>query len=184
MSSMEITVPMPPSINKYLKAKIMYVGKRQTARMVETTDASRYKARTRRFIKSEIIKQEWEMPPKGTMIDITIDYYFSRKGMDPNNYLKILYDIFTDAKLYIDDDCAKPQTGIVVVDKENPRLEIKITKSKQVGVFKDLNDRERFVNCYEKHNDPKDFKKMMKLLDDGRITPNVYYNSSKNLEMR
>lgn len=184
MNNLELIVPMPPSVNKYLKAVIIQTGKGKTARMVETLDASRYKARTRRFIKSEIVRQNWEMPPKGILLDVYIDYYFPRKGMDPNNHLKILYDIFTEAGVYIDDDCAKPQTGILVVDKNNPRLEIIIKKSDQVGVFKNYEDRERFIKCYEKHTLPKEFKKMMKLLDEGRMTPDVYYNQIKSLEMR
>ena len=39
----------------------------------------------------------------------------------------------------------KPQTGLVVIDKFNPRIEIVITYSDQVGVFKDDIDRRLFI---------------------------------------
>ena len=60
-------------------------------------------------------------------LDVKIDYYFLRMGQDPNNYLKVLYDVMENCGVYENDDMCKPQTGIVVIDKFNPRLEITVS---------------------------------------------------------
>lgn len=174
--SLKLIVNIPPSVNKYLFPRIMY---RQNGtpyvRMVETREATIFKAQTAAYIRKEIKKQGWKIPDKGVFVDVYIDYFFNRKGTDPNNFLKILFDTFKNAGVYIDDDIAKPQTGLVVIDKYNPRLEIEIKKSKQVGIFKNKKQRKDFIVKYE--NTDK-FKNKLKLLDDNRIIEDLVFDEN------
>lgn len=171
-------------MNKYLYPKIIKSGNRTFARFAETTEAQRYKKKLIPLIKKQIKEQEWTIPEEGKRVNVYIDFYFNKKGMDPNNYLKILYDVMKVAGVYIDDDIAKPQTGLVVIDKYHPRLEIKIYESSQIGVFKDNEDRDRFIADYENTMQKRSFTALLKKLDQGRITLNVYHDDEKCLRMR
>lgn len=174
---LELTLPIPPSTNAYLYPK--RAGK--YVRLAETAKSKKWKSKVTPTIKEEIINQEWHCVPRGTWIDIHIDYYFEKMGQDPNNYLKILYDVMEDCDVYENDDMAKPQTGLVVIDKFNPRLEIRISLSEQTGVFVNKEDREKFIQDYKDSMAARSFNALMKKLDESRITESVYYTSDKEL---
>ena len=183
MSVLKLILPIPPSVNKYLYPKTVRNGNKTYVRLAETAESIKYKRKVKPIIKQEIIDQGWTIPDKTSKVDIHVDYYFNKKGMDPNNYLKILYDVFKDVGVYIDDDVAKPQTGMVVIDKYNPRLELIISISKQIGVFKNKEDRDNFISTYENTMPKRSFVALMKKLDESRITLDVYYNEDMGLEM-
>lgn len=184
MSKLELVLPIPPSVNKYLYPKIVKSGRKSYVRLAETSESIRYKKKNYIYIENEMFMQKWEQPAEGVKVDVHIDYYFKQKGQDPNNYLKILYDMFEDIGIYINDDAAKPQTGIVVIDKYHPRLEVTITKSPQVGVFENEQDRTLFIEEYENSMPKRSFDALMKKLDQGRITSNVYYDENRKLRMK
>ena len=174
---LKLTLPIPPSTNTYLYPKRM--GK--MVRLAETAKSKRWKQKMMPIIKEAIIDQNWYTVPRGVWLDVHIDYYFEKKGQDPNNYLKILYDVMENCEVYENDDMAKPQTGLVVIDKFRPRLEITISISEQVGVFRNQEDRERFIEEYSDSMAERSFNALMKKLDESRITENVYYAQDKEL---
>lgn len=184
MNKLKLNLEVPPSVNKYLYPKICYNGSKVFARLAETSEAQKYKVRTGKIIRTEIQKQNWIIPKERTFVNVKIDYYFQKKGMDPNNFLKILYDTFKECKIYIDDDIAKPQTGLVVIDKFNPRLEIEIYESKQIGVFKNQELRNRFIEEYKDSFHKRSFNAMLRKLDEGRILENTYLNENKEVKIR
>ena len=106
--------------------------------------------------------------------------------MDPNNYLKTLYDVMESCGVYDNDDMCKPQTGIVVIDKFNPRVEVNITRSQQMGTFKNHIHRVNFISEYEFMYNQRKFNSIMKKLDDNRLTEETYYKNNellmKNIE--
>lgn len=175
---------MPPSVNGYLYGKIIRVGGRPIARLAETEESKAYKFKITPIIRKAMIEQGWETPEKNVKIDVTFDYFFPRKGMDPNNFLKIPYDVFTEVDVWVDDDCAKPQTGIVVIDKFDPRIEVTITTSPQHGVFLNEFDRLEFIDLYENTMPKRSWTALLKKLDEGRITENTYYTEDKKIRMR
>lgn len=129
--SIKIVLPVPPSVNGYLYAKMIRVGGRMIGRLAETIDSKEYKTNAISIIKKRMIEEEWEVPEEGKFLDVKVDYFFPRKRMDPSNYLKIAYDAITVAGLWKDDDMAKPQTGLVIIDKFDPRIELTIYESDQ-----------------------------------------------------
>ena len=182
---LSLSLPIPPSVNKYLYPKVINSGKgRVFARLAETREAQLYKSKTIPIIRKEIESQKWEIPKEGEFVDVYINYHFPKKGMDPNNYLKILYDTFKVAGVYIDDDLAKPQTGLVLIDKNNPKLEIIVKKSSQVGVFKDCNKREEFISENSEKMQKRSFNALMKKLDEGRITEKVFLDENYNVKLK
>lgn len=162
----------------------MRIGKRTVGRMAQTPESIKYKNVATKIIREQIIKQKWTMPPEKQMIDVKVDYFFTRKGQDANNYLKIPYDVFTKCGVWSDDQYGKPQTGLVVIDKFNPRLEITISYSDQVGVFNNEIDRESFIRDYSEFMSEKEMKTLLKKLDDYRITEDVDYDKNHKLKYK
>lgn len=177
-SVLKLTLPIPISNNKYLYPKRIGKG----VRLAETALSKKWKRQVTPIIKEAIIDQGWHCARRGIWIDVKIDYYFNQLGQDPNNYLKTLYDVMEDCGVYENDDMCKPQTGIVVIDKFNPRLEIEISMSEQVGVFYDKEDRENFIEQYSDTMPERSFNALMKKLDESRMTENVYYTPEKSLK--
>lgn len=182
MKEIKIVLPIPVSNNNYLYPKVM--GK--YARLAETAKSKKWKAEAAKIIKKELKKNNWKTVERGVFLDVTIDYFFNKKGMDPNNYLKTLYDVMESCGVYENDDMCKPQTGIVVIDKFNPRIEVNITKSQQIGAFKNHIHRVNFISEYEFMYNQRKFNSIMKKLDDNRLTEETYYKNDellmKNIE--
>lgn len=181
---LNLVTKIPPSVNKYLFPRIMGNGRKQYVRMVETPEVIRFKGKTTKLVRDEIRSQGWIMPDESAKLDVKIDYFFPRKGMDPNNFQKILFDVFTVAGVYFDDQAAKPQTGLVVIDKFNPRLEITVTISEQVGVFKSEKDRELFIIKNKDKFTERKFTSILKKLDEGRTTEETYFDDDRNIKFK
>ena len=174
---LKFALPIPPSTNGYLYPK--RVG--NYLRLAETAKSKKWKQKATFIIKEAIIDQEWYTAPRGMWLDVYVDYYFEKKGQDPNNYLKLLYDVMENCGVYENDDMAKPQTGLVVIDKFNPRLEITVSMSNQIGVFNNESDRDSFIEDYSDSMTVRSFDALMKKLDESRITENTYYTNDKKL---
>ena len=181
---LKLVTQVPPTVNKYLFPRIMYNGQKPYARMVETPEVIQFKGKTTKHIREEIKRQNWIKPDESCKIDVKVDYFFPRKGMDPNNFQKVLFDVFTVAGVYFDDQAAKPQTGLVVIDKFNPRLEVTITISEQVGVFKNKYEREIFINENKDRFNTRKFNSILKKLDESRITEETYFDEHNNIKIK
>ena len=174
---LKVILPIPVSNNAYLYPK--RVGR--AVRLAESAKSKKWKRNVTPIIKEAIINQGWYFVPRGIWLDVHIDYYFEKKGQDPNNYLKVLYDVMEDCRVYENDDMVKPQTGLVVIDKFNPRIEVTVSTSSQVGVFLDNLDRDKFIEDYSETMSSRSFNALMKKLDESRMTENVYYTQDKEL---
>lgn len=177
---LKLILPLPPSNNQYLYPKRIGKG----IRLAETADSKRWKKKVIPIIEEQIKVQEWETTPRGIFINVHIDYFFARKGSDPNNYLKILYDVMQTCEVYENDDMAKPSTGLVVIDKYNPRLEILITIDSQNGIFKDNKTRKDFINSYSNVIEDKKFKRLLTQLDDNRVEENIKFDKNLNVHYK
>lgn len=182
--SLKLILPVPPSVNKYLYGKVIRLGNKTVARLAETQESKAYKFQITPMIKKQIKIQEWEMLEDGSMINVKIDFFFQRKGMDANNFLKIPFDVFTEVGVWKDDQFSKPQTGLVVIDKFNPRIEVTISKDSQHGVFLDEFDRVEFIEKYGDVLPKRSWQSLLKKLDEGRITENTYYDENKKVKMK
>ncbi|CAD0281741.1 hypothetical protein [Enterococcus phage vB_EfaS_140] len=182
--SIKVVLPIPPSVNGYLYAKMIRVGGRMIGRLAETIESKEYKAHVINIIKKRMKEENWEAPKSGKFLNVKVDYFFPRKRMDPSNYVKIPYDAFTAAGLWNDDDMAKPQTGMVIIDKFDPRMEFTIYESEQIGIFHSEKDRNRFINKYSERMPKRSFNALMKKLDEGRLTEKVYLNKNMKVEIK
>lgn len=184
MKQMKIVLPIPPSVNGYLYPKMIRMGGRMIGRLAETVESKEYKAHIIPIIKKRIKEENWKQPEPGTFIDVKIDYFFPRKRMDASNYLKIPYDAFTAAGVWGDDDMAKPQTGLVIIDKFDPRIEVTVSISDQKGIFHNKKDRDRFITKYTNMIPKRSFDALLRKLDEGRVTEKVYLTDKNKVEIR
>lgn len=178
-----LKLTIPPSVNSYLFPVVRYAGKRPIARNIKTQDVRTWEQINIPIIKKAIKDQNWIQPEEGKFINVLIHFFFPRKGADPANYNKVLLDVLTKAGVYIDDQYAKPQTGYVVIDKLNPRIEVEISVDDQIGVFKNNDSRNTFIRLYQDELPKRSFDALLKKLDQGRITEKVYLDSEYNLHL-
>jgi crossover junction endodeoxyribonuclease RusA len=142
--------PLPPSVNKYLNYK---VGSKKSGLKVQaysSDETKLYKDYFTDYTREEIRLQNWIKPPEGKLVFVRCIFYFDKKGKDPNNYLKVPFDVFTAAGVYIDDDIALPVVDRVYIDSKNPRIEFEIYESDAIGIFENKFDYQNFLekNCY------------------------------------
>lgn len=74
----------------------------------------------------EAHKAGWEVTDKQCYVDLKF-YFPNRRRKDASNGLKLLLDALTGV-IYVDDNLALPRIQEIRYDKENPRVEITITK--------------------------------------------------------
>lgn len=144
-----LTLPLPPSVNEYLGYKVIYINGRAISQPFETKTAKDYKAHVKNIIHRELKKQPWECLNKENYLDIKLVYYLNKKRKDSHNLEKVLFDALMDAGLYPDDDILIPKTENIYIDKYNPRVELTLIISDKKGIFDNPEHLEIFreMNC-------------------------------------
>jgi crossover junction endodeoxyribonuclease RusA len=79
------------------------------------------------LIKNGIQLQGWKTMPRGMTLYVDCAFYYKDKKIrDSHNTLKILMDVM-EGYVYENDTDALPRIQDVIISKENPRVEIKVT---------------------------------------------------------
>lgn len=144
-----LTLPLPPSVNEYLGYRVVYINGRAISQPFETRVAREYKAYVKNIVHRELKKQSWKCLDKEHYIDVKLVYYLNKKRKDSHNLEKVLFDALMDAGLYPDDDILIPKTENIYIDKYNPRVELELTISKKRGIFDNPEHLNMFkaINC-------------------------------------
>lgn len=111
---MNITLPYPPSANRYWR---MWQG-----RMVVSTEARNYKEQAGWIAKS----QAPELVEGDGDVSLTIRVFRPQKRGDLDNTLKVLIDALKGVA-FEDDDQVREIHAYLADDKNNPRVEVTIT---------------------------------------------------------
>ncbi len=118
--TLSIVLPVPPSINA------IYANKRNGGKRL-TDVALQYIATSRALINLAIEEQRWDIQGKGVWIYIDMVYYFpDRRIRDSHNCLKLLLDVM-QGYVYENDYTVLPRIQSVEYDKENPRVELRVS---------------------------------------------------------
>lgn len=150
MNKINLTSPIPISVNHYLKAttRTVYVnGKPKPIAVVyETKEAKEYKSKFSAYVADQVKKQGYDLPlDKYQHFYADCVFYFDRTDDDPNNYFKILFDAITLTQLiWVDDNVACERVQRVYYDKENPRIELTIHPVEYIGIFNNRNHLNEF----------------------------------------
>lgn len=118
--TLTISLPIPPSVNS------MYYNTSGGGRRL-TAKAEHYVRDAKAIINQAVEDQKWVKASRGVWLYIDMVYYFpDRRIRDSHNCLKILMDVM-QGKVYQNDYSALPRIQGVEYDKENPRVELKVT---------------------------------------------------------
>jgi len=149
MKILKLISPLPPSVNSYLNYKIATRGKRKFVQAYSSPETEAYKHFFTDYVKDQIREQNWTRPEKGKLVFVKMKFFLDRKRKDPSNFIKVPFDVLTQAGVYCDDDIALPVAERVYIDKLNPRIEMEIFESDAMGIFEDHREYLKFVerNC-------------------------------------
>jgi crossover junction endodeoxyribonuclease RusA len=171
MKTLKLTSPLPPSVNSYLNYKIASKGKKKFVQLYLSPETVVYKNFFSDYVMDQIREQNWTRPEKGKLVFVQCTFFLDRKRKDPNNFLKVPFDVLTEAGVYVDDDTALPLSPRLYIDAKNPRIEIEIYESNAIGIFDDEEDYELFLknNCELCRKKTESCSILKKLLDNRLI---------------
>jgi len=106
MSEIALTLPIPPSANKYW----VYTGKR----VATSSEAKAYKQAIRLLVPRDLI---------GGRVAVNVSVFRPAKRGDLDNYLKVLLDSL-EGVLYENDNQITEIHAFRYDDKDNPRVEL------------------------------------------------------------
>ena len=151
---LKLVSPIGVSVNHYLKIRNFLIYKDgkpiPQSTLYETKEAKDYKKKFIKHIKEQVKLQGWKKSDnrfQKHFVDCV--FYFPRIDIDSNNMYKLLLDSLTESEcIWIDDTQSCERTQGIFYDSVNPRIEITITYTDYIGIFKDISQLEQFEsNC-------------------------------------
>lgn len=149
---LNLILPVPVSVNslyvnQYRWNKITKKSEPTGARVLSKEGATT-KSLIRKTAKIQMKKQKWNYDEsKELYLYVDLVFYFSRKGRDSDNCLKLLQDSLQTV-VYDNDSYILCRIQRVLFDTENPRVEAFIHPVSYIGVFDDQVDLNKFEsNC-------------------------------------
>lgn len=138
-----LTIELPPSINAIYR-------KNQWGSIYLTREGKKYKERMIEYIKTEVGKQGWIKTSSDVFVFMDEVVFMNKKGRDADNLKKLTQDVLTESEcVWFDDTQCLPRTNRILIDSNNPRIEIVLTEADFIGIFDDKIDLESFIedNC-------------------------------------
>lgn len=145
---LRLILPLPPSVNSYQRYRVKRIGKRMRVDAYPSQETESFYEQVLPYIREEIHKQGWKMPPRDKYVVIKCVFYLHKKGADADNYFKCSVDALEKAGVVINDSYIIPQAMDVLVDKDNPHIEMEIIQSEKLGVFSNEEEMEDFKREY------------------------------------
>jgi len=146
-----LTSSIPEGVNHYIKPRAFMMkvnGKlRPQISMYTTADAKKFKEQFVKYVKDEVKKQGWFLVPNDYQhFYIDANFVFPRIDMDANNYWKEILDgITSSGKIWEDDNVTCERVNSITYNGSNPHIKMVITPVEYIGIFKDLNDLNLFM---------------------------------------
>lgn len=130
-----LTLPLPESVNAYLKHKVSYKGKKPVVVAYKTSETVAFEKMASNIVLNEMRKQNWTTPDSDTWVRVEAIWYFSKAGNDTNNRWKSLLDILQSVGVYTNDSKVIEASINTFVDSSNPRVELNIYTLQKKGIF-------------------------------------------------
>ena len=137
-------------------------------------EGKQYKKQISEIIIKEVEKQKWikTLNEEYCYLDATV--YFDKKGKDCDNIYKVIQDTITESGVVWEDDkYTWSRTNRCYIDKNNPRVEIVISRVNNIGIFDNIEDYKEFE---KKCKICKRYKRNCSILQDckdNRINENI-----------
>ena len=189
---LNLIIPVPPSINhlyvnqySWNKDKNGKAIRIPTGKRILSKEGEQYKENTKKLVIKQMENQRWDYNETSEKY-LYIDYiaYMNRKGRDSDNLHKLLQDTLKEI-VYVDDSRVLTRPNRILIDRENPRLELTIKFVEWTGVFNNENELEsQMLIC----KDCKRFKSgscsIIKDCLDGVVNENFDYINLKCLKCK
>lgn len=136
---LKLTLDLPQSVNHiYSRNKFGSTYLKQ--------EGKDYKERMIKYIHEEVKSQNWtKVENRFLYMDEVI--FSNRKGRDSDNFKKLQQDCITESGVvWTDDTWCLPRTQRLLIDKNNPRIELIITPCDFVGIFDSNEQLKEFKN--------------------------------------
>ncbi len=151
---LELTLPVPTSINALYVNQFRFnpvTRKREpTGGRILSKKGEACKKEIQTKAKKQLKDQDWKYEwtaDKDNYIYQDAVIYFSRRGRDDNNIYKLLNDSL-EKVIYENDSRVLVRTQKILYDKENPRIELKLSPVEYVGIFENKDEAQDFEqNC-------------------------------------
>lgn len=124
------------SVNHYMNYRV--AGKIVMAYKPKATKD--FEKKFGKYIKEEMDKQGWIKPDKNKFVNVHTTFYFPRIDMDANNYFKVLLDVMTEVGVWEDDNITRESVDRIYYDSKNPRIEVTLSVSENIGIFDNEQD--------------------------------------------
>lgn len=146
---LKLKINLPPSVNGYQNYRVRRYGRRCKVEAYPAEETEVFYNKNIKYIKEEMKLQNWKTPLAHEYIIVEATMYLARAGADADNYFKCTLDALEKSGVVINDTYIIPRVVDVFIDKDNPRVELKIYVSEKIGVFESKEDMENFkkTNC-------------------------------------
>lgn len=139
IKQLKLTLDLPQSVN--------YIyGRNKFGATYLKKEGKDYKERMIKYIHEEVEKQNWiKVENRFLYMDEII--FSNRKGRDSDNFKKLQQDCITESSVvWTDDTWCLPRTQRLLIDKDNPRIELVITPCDFIGIFDNEQKLQEFKN--------------------------------------
>ena len=174
---LHITLPLPKSVNHIY-------GRNKFGSTYLKKEGKEYKVKAIKEIKKQVKEQGWNKLKENEFCYFDTVVYMNKKGRDSDNIYKLLQDSCTLSEvIWFDDTYVWSRTQRSYIDSNNPRVEITITPTNTIGIFKDKQEYKTFKQnncnkCNKKIDGERSCTIHKKLLDN-RIVEEVDYENLK-----
>jgi crossover junction endodeoxyribonuclease RusA len=117
MKELKLSLPVPPSLNS------AYRNVRINCR-IPTIETKMFMRKAADIAFKSIKNQSWKMSEEKTVVEMTF-FWKDKRKRDCDNYKKVVLDSLKKI-VFKDDNIVLDRTMNYFVDKENPRLELRI----------------------------------------------------------
>lgn len=129
---------LPPSVNNYLKPKVVKKTARTYAALYETKEAKDFKKLFGEKLKREVRRQNWDIrQTESHQWFLDVIFIQTRIDADSHNYYKILLDSMENIVFANDKNILVRTHRVFYGNKDKQGFQLKLSKGTHVGLFND-----------------------------------------------
>lgn len=138
-NALKLTLPLPVSINKLYINQASYSPKTRsrvpTGKRIMSSEGKKVKNSIIKAAKEQMKTQQWDYElTKERYLYLDTYIYMNRLGRDDNNIYKLLNDSL-EKIVYDNDSRILTRTQKILIDTENPRVEVSLRPVEYIGIF-------------------------------------------------
>lgn len=143
----KVSLPLPPSVNRYQGKTIINQGRWSRIHFYPTEETEKWREYAATTIMRTIEEQKDQYPiPRHRYVIAKVKYYFNQRKEDADNYFKVPFDLLQTLGIVENDDQIIPQVEDISIRKDNPEMIMTLYLSNKYGIFDSEQCFNKFVN--------------------------------------